>query len=201
MKLPGVALATVETAFNRLITEQPGVVSDSLINRCVCIHLTGIDIQLYYRFLTDHVVVLDEYDTEPDATIKGTPVALASAGMGGSANTQDLQLSGDLQIAQAFEKLLKDIDPDWEEWLSRYTGDAIAFRIGETIRGFQQWGQQAANSFQEDLRDYLQIETEMLPVAREVDGFNRNVDEFRAAVERFEMRVDRFLRKQEPENS
>lgn len=194
MQLPSVALATIETAFNRLLAEQPGIVSTMLIRQCICIDLSGVDLQLYFRFMPDHLVVLGEYEGEPDATIKGTPVALAAAGMGGHANTRDLQLSGDLQVAQAFEKLLKDIDPDWEEWLSQHTGDAIAFRIGETVRGFQQWRQQAAQSFQEDLRDYLQIETDILPAADEVDRFNRDVDDFRAAVERFDLRVQRLSR-------
>lgn len=196
MKLPGVVLATIETACNRLIAEQPDIVPGVLMGKSVCIDLSGIDIQLYYRFLPDHIVVLGEFDAEPDATISGTPTALVFAGLSGRGHTRDLQLTGDLQVAQAFEKFLKDIDPDWEEWLSHYTGDAIAFQAGETARSLQRWGQQATKAFQEDLRDYLQIEINMLPVAPEVDSFNRSVDEFRAAVERFEMRVHRLQRKQ-----
>ena len=201
MKLPGVALATIEASFNRLLAEQPGIIKPTLYSKCICLDLSGLDLQLYFRFIKKQVILLNEYDRGPDATIKGTPIGLANAGLSGRANTQDMQLSGDLQVAQAFEKLLKDIDPDWEEWLSHVTGDAIAFRIGETVRGLRVWGKQAGEAFAEDLRDYLQIETRQLPIATEVDQFNRDVDELRAAVERFEMRVQRLQRRHHPETA
>ena len=192
MKLPGVALASIETAFNKIIADQPEIVSDKLDNKCICLHLDGIELALFFRFVKTSVFVLDEWQQTADATIKGTPLALAAVGMSGGANTKDIKLEGDLQIAQAFEQLLSQIDIDWEESLSQYTGDAVAFQIGKLVKGFKSWGTQSANAFADDLRDYLQIETQHLPLPAEVDQFNNAVDETRAAVERFEMRVQRL---------
>lgn len=192
MKLPGVALATIESALNRVFTDQPGVVSAQLDNRSVCLHLDGLDTRLYLRFHGQTVYVFDELKGDPDATIRGTPVALATAGLHGQANTEDVQLQGDLQVAQAFEQLLKQIDIDWEELVSCYTGDAIAHQLGNLVRGFKDWSRSSANAFADDLRDYLQIETRQLPLPHEVEQFNSEVDEMRAAVERFELRVERL---------
>jgi len=192
LRLPAVALATIETALNKIIADQPDIVSDKLNGRCVCLHLDGIDIPLYFRFVKDTVYLFDEWQQPADATIQGTPMALATVGLGGEAHTKDLKIDGDLQVAQAFESLLQQIDIDWEEILSQYTGDAVAFQIGNAVRGFKKWGKQSANAFADDLRDYLQIETRQLPLPAEVEQFNNAVDEVRAAVERLEMRVQRF---------
>ena len=192
MKLPGIALATIESTLNRIISDQPGIVSEHLHNRCICLYLDGIDTQLYLRFNDQAVYVFAESEAQPDATIKGTPIALATAGMNGQAHTENIQLEGDLQAAQAFEQLLKQIDIDWEEIISRYTGDAIAYQLGNIVRGLKHWGRQSTNAFADDLRDYLQIETRQLPLPQEVEQFNNTVDEVRAAVERFEMRVNRL---------
>lgn len=195
MRLSGVPLAWIEAAFNRLIAEQPDLIAPVLAGKCVCLKLVGVDLVLFFRFTSGRVILLDEYGQDADATISGTPLALAGAGCGGRADARDLRFDGDLQIAQAFGDLLQGIDPDWEEWLSRYTGDVIAFRIGEAARHFRQWGRQAGQAFAEDLRDYLQIETRQLPVRVEVDQFIHGVDELRADVERFEMRVQRLQRR------
>jgi len=192
MKLPGIALASLEAAFNHLIVEQPEIMAPALEGRRICIDLVGLDTQLYFHFVGPRVIVMDSMDNAVDATIRGTPVALASAGLSKQASARDIHLSGDLQLAQAFEALLKNIKIDWEEQLSRYTGDAIAFQAGQMARGLRQWGVQAADAFVDDLRDYLQMEARQLPMPGEVDRFNREVDDVRAAVERFELRVLRL---------
>ena len=192
MKLPSVVLANIETAFNQLIAGQPEIIDPLLNGKCICLNLTGINIRLYFRFIGSTVILMDTFDRDADASITGTPVALLSAGFTGRANSSDIQLSGDLQIAQAFEKLLNNLEIDWEEMLSQYTGDAIAFQLGETARGLRQWVQQSGNAFADDLRDYLQIEVRQLPLPDEVDTFNRSVDDVRASVERFELRIKRL---------
>jgi len=192
MRLPTIALAAIETAFNKIIADQPDIVSSKLDGKCIGLHLDGVNLTLYFHFSNGSVFLLEECQRKVDATIQGTPLALAAVSVNGKANTEDLKIDGDLQAVQAYESLLKDIDIDWEEIISRYTGDAIAFQLGKLARGIKQWGNQSANAFADDLRDYLQIETEQLPLPAEVEELNNQVDEVRAVVERFEMRVQRF---------
>ena len=192
MKLPGTMLAFIESAFNKILADQPGIIGDKLPGHCVCMKLDGLDLPIYFRFTNDAVFLFDEHEQPPDTTIQGTPMALLASSLSGEAHTRDLKIDGDLQIAQAFEKLLANIDIDWEEMISRYTGDAVAVKLGDFARTFRKWGRESTNAFAEDLRDYLQIETRQLPLPTEVERFNDEVDEVRAAVERFEMRVQRL---------
>ena len=191
MKPPGVALAAMESALNRLIADGAETPA-ALRGRRVCVELLGVEIRVCFHFIGSHVVVSDDFDAKPDAVVKGTPIALAAAALRGQAHTRDIELSGDLQAAQVFESWLKNLDPDWEEYLSRHTGDAVAFQIGGAARGLRRWGNQAANAFADDLRDYLQHEARILPTAAEVDRFNNEVDELRAATDRLEARARRL---------
>lgn len=48
--------------------------------------------------------------------------------------SNDLKLEGDLKVAQGFGDLLKNIEIDWEDQLSKYTGDIAAHSIFEAGR-------------------------------------------------------------------
>lgn len=48
--------------------------------------------------------------------------------------SNDLKLEGDLKVAQGFGDLLKNIEIDWEDQLSKYTGDVAAHSIFEAGR-------------------------------------------------------------------
>jgi len=195
MKLPGLFIAGIEQAINRLVAEQPGIISPALHGHLICIDLDAVDTQLYFLFINNRIMVMPDTDRSADATIKGTPIALAAAGLGGQRNTRDIHLSGDLQLAQAFETLLKNIEIDWEEIVSGYSGDAFAFRFGESVRDLRDWARASSTALMDDVRDYLQIESRQLPLPAEVDNFNHAVDETRASVERFELRLQRLQRR------
>ncbi len=192
MKPPSILLAGIEYAMNQLLAEQAEIVSPSLHGKLVCIDLSGIDMQLYFLFINSRVAVMADAERAADASIKGTPIALAAAGLGGQSNTRDIHLSGDLQLAQAFEALLKNIDIDWEEIVSNYTGDAVAFQLGKSMRDLKQWSRESTRALMNDVRDYLQLESGQLPLPTQVDDFNRAVDEVRASTERFELRLQRL---------
>lgn len=48
--------------------------------------------------------------------------------------SNDLKLEGDLKVAQGFADLIKNIEIDWEDQLSKYTGDVAAHSIFEAGR-------------------------------------------------------------------
>ena len=183
----------LEAAFNELIHERPDLFSPTLSKRCVGIDFSGLNFKLYFFFTQDQVAVLPFYEKLPDATITGTPMAFLRYVLKGySVSAQELRIAGHLDIAQAFERLCKAVDLDWERYLSRYTGDVIAYRVTRVWSGLKQWQVRAVDSFNQDMRSYLQIEQRYLPLPSEVEQFNRGVDELHAAVERLELRIRRL---------
>jgi ubiquinone biosynthesis protein UbiJ len=122
--------------------------------------------------------------------------------MGSEADSADqlfsgaVAISGDTELGHNFGKLLGGLDIDWEEQLSRLTGDLLAHRIGNLARGAARWGKDALEALRQDLPEYLQEEVRLLPGRYEVEEFLTEVDRLRDDLERLEQRVRRLSERQ-----
>jgi ubiquinone biosynthesis protein UbiJ len=105
-----------------------------------------------------------------------------------------VEIDGDVELGTKLQRIFERLDIDWEEHLSRLTGDIVAHQLGNTVRGFFAWGRRAADHLGHDVADYLQEENETLPVAWEVEEFIQGVDTLRSDVDRLEARVKRLAR-------
>jgi len=85
--------------------------------------------------------------------------------------------------------LLKRADLDWEELLSRYTGDVIAHQIGNLARSLTRWSKDAGARLGQDLAEYLLFESALLPPRLEVETFLDAVDQLRNDVDRLAARL------------
>ena len=137
-------------------------------------------------------IELIEYAPEPDVVITGSLLTLAGLATGsGEAAIRDgsLELRGNAETADAFQRLLAYGTPDLEEELSRFVGDAAAHGIGDVARSIGRWSQQVHATLEQNVAEYLQEESGALPSRFEVDDFRRRVDTLRDDVERFEARL------------
>lgn len=129
---------------------------------------------------------------EPDASLAGSPFSLARL----SANDPEatiregaVKVSGDTEVADQYRYLFSQLKPDWEEILSRVTGDVIAHEIGRAARGFTGWAAKAQRSMGRSAGEYLTEESAALATAVEIDEFCSEVDELAAATDRLEARL------------
>ncbi len=205
MKAPQALLAAIEAAFNRYLALDPAALRrvGRLEGRVIAIELTGLDICLFLLPGRDGVQVVGHYEGEPDARLTGTPLALMRMGLSDDASRQlfahGVEIRGDTELGQQFKQILDEVEIDWEEQLSRVTGDVAAHQIGRAARGLAGWGRQTADSLTRDLGEYLQEEARLVPGAAEVQRHIAEVDTLRADVDRLEARVQRLQRHLEPE--
>jgi len=142
--------------------------------------------------------VKHEYAGQADVEITGNPPAFMRMVLG--ENTPALvgggqmQITGDLELGQRFQKILKKIDLDWEEHLSRLVGDAAAHRAGYVARKFRGWLAHVATTVRQDFSEILVEESRLTPAREEVERFMDEVDDVRAATDRFEKRLERLTR-------
>ncbi len=101
----------------------------------------------------------------------------------------ELKLDGDLSVAQGFGDLIKNIDIDWEEQLSKYTGDVIAHSVFNA-------GKQAARKINKHTKALLTILSEGAIEEKNiaahkllVEDFCSDVNQLRSATERLEARL------------
>lgn len=100
-----------------------------------------------------------------------------------------LDLQGDIQIAQHFSTLVKELDIDWEEHLSHYVGDVAAYQMST-------WAKQAGNRlrqgikrFEQRLFDAAVEEKRLTPHQLEVEQYLDNIHRLRSKTEKLDVRI------------
>ena len=68
-----------------------------------------------------------------------------------------LDLTGDAETAQRFQRLLEYAKPDVEEEVSNVIGDVAAHRIGSMARGLARWGREARSTMGDNIREVFGI--------------------------------------------
>jgi ubiquinone biosynthesis protein UbiJ len=163
-----------------------------LQGKVLALKFEGIPLSLFLRAEADQVIVASHSDATPSATLTGTPLAFMrlvgpkpeDALRGGS-----VHISGDAETAQAFSELLQLARPDLEEELSRLIGDVPAHQIGQAARSVLDFARRTADTFTQNVAEFLQHESHDAPSRTESDEFASSVDKLRDDVDRLEARL------------
>lgn len=197
MQLPAALLASIETAINAwLKLDQEALPRfKTLDGKIIRLHITGLNINLYFLPSSLSVDVLGNYpeEGEVDATIHGSPLSLmhlsTSKNAGETLLKSEVEIEGDTRVAETFSAILRDVDIDWEELLSKLVGDIVAHQAGQMVRNTAAWFKESTNAMQQNTGEYLSEETRMTPTDSEIAYFLDQVDEVRMDVDRLEARI------------
>ena len=128
--------------------------------------------------------------------LRGTPLGMARLGLGGSTEktlfSGDVTIDGDVETGQAFKSILDEIDIDWEEQLSKLTGDVIAHQLGNAARHARKIFRHSRNTLQKDIDEYLHEELRVLPARIETENFSADVTRINMDTERLAARIKRL---------
>ncbi len=196
--LPGLLASAVDTALNRAIglDENAAGRLAAMHGKTVRLELKGLGIDLYFRGLEERLAVDADSETEADTTISGTPGALlAMAVPDWRAPGSGVQIQGDAGAAQALEKLLRQLDPDWEALLVEHLGAIWGHQVWRLINDSFRAGRHATSTAADQAARFLREESGLLVTREEVDDFTREVDELREAADRLEARLRRSQRR------
>ena len=131
--------------------------------------------------------------SSPDALLQGTLHAFITSFLAkGDTQTnfeQQLRVSGDMRTLNHLQAVLKTVDIDWEEYLSHYLGDQVAYRVGQGVRQVGKRLDRVRENFPTHLKEYLQEEIKLLPTRSEANRFYEEVRRLRDCVERLEQEV------------
>jgi ubiquinone biosynthesis protein UbiJ len=92
-------------------------------------------------------------------------------------------------VGTDFLTALHSIEIDWEEMLSHYTGDMIAFQIGSTLRNGQQKLKATKQKTGKTIEEYLHFEVNLLPTKSQVNRFKKQVQQTEKSVDELEKRL------------
>lgn len=103
---------------------------------------------------------------------------------------KQLNLVGDIYVAQSFSALLKDLDVDWEEQLSRYTGDVVAHQTFTSMRALFDTAKTQIEKGAIELGDFLTQGDAVAVKPSEMKAFSEDVTQLRSATERLSAKLD-----------
>lgn len=196
--------AAVETALNAVMAMDPysETALAALEGKALCLKLGSLWPDLYLLPGADGIRVMTQYEGEVDTTLIASPLALAALSL--SENGQDrifkgdVRIEGDIGLGQKFQDLFARLDIDWEEQLSRLTGDIAAHQIGNWLRQGLSTGKELLDTLSRNGAEYLQYESHNLPAPVEIEEFLADVDRLRSDADRLEARLKRLERRLTP---
>lgn len=187
-------LRPVVSAINRQIAESTPAreLCDDLDGKCIAVRVRDTALSVCLSVNDRELCIGRIDDTEPDAVITGSLLALGRlAGDAGADLLRNgtIDLTGDATVADDFRRLLGFGRPDWEEQLSGLVGDTAAHGIGHMLRNVARWGRGARETMERNVGEYLQEESRTLPSRYEVNAFAERVHELRDDVARLDARI------------
>ena len=188
----------IESELNRCIGESTAAreLLARLQGTSFAVHVEGLGVTGVFHADGERLR-LDSDATDATATLSATPFdlirLLRADGVSGVKRTR-AALSGDLDVAERYARMLKLARPDLEEEVARWVGDVPAHALGLVARGVGAWLARADGALRMNTAEFLQEESRALPAPLEAQGFYSDVERLRDDVERLAARLARLER-------
>ncbi|HUP98738.1 MAG TPA: SCP2 sterol-binding domain-containing protein [Usitatibacter sp.] len=127
-----------------------------------------------------------------DLTVRFSPFLLPRLAAREDAAYREIEMQGDMELAQEISFLARNLSWDVEEDLSGVVGDIAAHRMVSGARGLARWGKDAVLRTAQGAAEYWTEESPLVASRVKVGDFIREVAELRDAVERLDKRVGRL---------
>lgn len=195
--LPLLLATAAETVLNHALQLAPHSSAGlaSLSGKRIKIEIQALNLHFTLLPSAQSILVFSSDMGAVDACVQGPPFSLLRLLAQTDANlAQSVKIKGDIGAVQQLQKVLQQLDIDWEEQFSKLLGDLPAHSLGNLLRRGHQHLHQGLNSFRDDLEEYLQQEARHLPSAPEVEHFLTAIDHLRDDVARLEQRIQRLTK-------
>lgn len=193
MSLDPIVLPLVERSLNFAIQQNGSALTllNLLKNKTLRVRFLSINKQIVFVF-EQKVTVLTAYDGHIDCdlalNLSTLPKLRDKANITRLIKENELQLDGDIDVAQQFSALLSALNFDIAEWLSQYTGDVAAHSIvSYATQGVNFLKRNVVNKKQY-LSELVIEEWRLSPSALEVAYFADRVDDLQSQLAHIEQR-------------
>ena len=189
-------MKSLERLLNNLLRQDPETLDElaGLSGKTIRVELLNTSQPAINLFIEERGIRIEtDHAEDADVQVRATPLNLLmylrSSGQGRPAVPGELEIRGDLGLAQDFQRLLRRFEFDPEEQAARLLGDTPARKAVNIARMSAGFLRQLRNKIELDLSEYALYEKEILPERDEIERFNHSVDELRDDVERLKQRV------------
>lgn len=192
------ALPALEKILNTYLLLDPATKQrlTVLTGKVIVLEFQHLNLKVFWLPHANGIHLVDHFAGPADVTLRGSPFDFIRL----STTTKDnatlfasgIIVLGDTDVAQEFKALFANLDIDWEEQLSHFTGDVVAHQVGNFIRALCQWANQTTTTLQQNLSEYIHEEACWLPTREELQDFFAASDKLRDDVERAALRIEKL---------
>ncbi len=192
-------LKFIESAGNNLLALDPDFLDqlEPFYKKTFRIELTEPALDIDLRPCPDGFIIKTAGDRQPDVTLRGSLWALARLANEGAHSEGFSQgrisMSGDAELGQAFQRVLGNLQIDWEELTANLLGDMAARKLHRTFADAGNWFSQSNQQFKENSGEFIQEEIKVAPSRVEVENMSDTVETLRSDTARLEARVAKLL--------
>lgn len=191
-------LKALEMAMNRYLQLDPDTIVrlSELSGKVISVHIT--DWRLTWLILPhkNGLTLSEDYLLVPDVTIRGKLFDLMKVGVAQGSNEalfkNKIEMIGDTEIGEKIREILRKMDIDWEEHLSRIVGDVAAHQMSRGFSKIKAIGQKILATFRGNVSEYVQVEASLLPTKPEIENFFKDLGKLRDDVDRLEAQIHRL---------
>ncbi len=167
--------------FNHLLQSQPWSQERLQRHAGKTLRLNLPPLLLLVSIETDGMIAAAPEDSEPDATLGVSPLALLHMLSSRPTPQELVHTAGDATLAVDFGNILQNLRWDAEEDLSKVFGDVLGHRMASTGASLLAHTRQAAENLAANLVEYWTEEKPLLAKRLDIEDFVRQVDAVRDA--------------------
>lgn len=197
---------TLEKALNHVLQLDPDTLNrlGKLQGKVVKMSFTDWQMDCYILIQERGVHLVGDYQGSVDTTIRGTLIGLLKVSRSGASGPalfdQGVEVVGDPELGEQIRDILRQVDLDFEEYLSRFVGDTAAHEISWRTERAIELGKQTWRGIRDNIREFCQVEAQYLPTRGQVEDFYTQVTRLRDDVDRAAARLARIEAKVRGEN-
>lgn len=187
-----------QAMFNRVLQQDPQAFAavKELSGKVIAVEVSGTGISWFVQFSDQGISLYREHTRPVNVTIKARPAVLFGLCLNRNNKitkvSPDMEINGDVGLAQEFQQILKKLDIDWEEHFSHWLGDTAAHKLVRFSRLMKNYISETRHTVAMDISEYLRYEKGTLPEREEIELFNNAVDRVRDDAERLKQRLERL---------
>ncbi|GHB78726.1 SCP2 domain-containing protein [Psychrosphaera saromensis] len=198
--LQQLAHSFIEPSINKLLSfdDKASQKLAKLENKSLSVCLTDLSLNIKLQVLNNKVLLssnIDGYDCLVTTSSQYLRSLSDASQLTKLIKQDNLELDGDLAIAQSFSELLINNDIDWQELLSSYFGDAMAHKIATGIKALASNIKIKSKDMDYTLSTAMTEELKLTPHFNEVNLFIDQVDVLSAKTDKLAATINSLIAK------
>ncbi len=198
--LPQVATATLELIINKALSLNNKSLSFAAVaQKTLTLELSEISFPLCFTIdnTASPVVIIVRSTTEySDCSIKTSVSTLkklkANQSLTDLIKQDELDVSGDIKIAQQFANITQSLEIDWQTELAKHLGDVPTHKLLQFGNKITKSLATTGKQLEADISEYLVHEKRLVVTSSQINAFNQQTKDVASKVDNLSARIDKL---------